>query len=117
MPFYLHQGGVSPLENFGGRALGLVERSPYASGRMVLHPGESLLLYTDGITEAMDPDETLYSDQRLEQFLTLNRGSPPRQIIADLVSDIRHFAGEAPQSDDITALTLTYLGTTRWEKN
>jgi len=117
VPFYLHQGGVSPLENLGGRALGLVERSPYASGRMILLPGEALLLYTDGITEAMDPDETLYSDQRLEQFLTLNRGSPPRQIIADLVSDIRHFAGEAPQSDDITALTLTYLGTTRWEKN
>jgi len=112
VPFYLHQGGVSPLENFGGRALGLVERSPYASGRMILLPGEALLLYTDGITEAMDPDETLYSDQRLEQFLALNRGSRPRQMIGDLVADVKRFASGAPQSDDITALALLYLGAT-----
>lgn len=100
------------LDNCGGRALGLVEQSSYASGRIVLEPGEALLLYTDGITEAMDPSETLYSDQRLERFLTSNRGSAPRQIIGDLVSDVRHFASGAPQSDDITALALLYLGAT-----
>jgi sigma-B regulation protein RsbU (phosphoserine phosphatase) len=113
LPYYLHHDGVSPLKNTGGRALGLVEQSPYASARMVLRPGESLLLYTDGVTEAMDLSETLYSDQRLAQFLGTNRGSAPRQIIGDLVSDVRHFAGEAPQSDDITALGLLYLGTTK----
>src|SRR5262249_36615262 len=96
LPYYLHHDGVSPLQNFGGGALGLVEQSPYASGRMVLAPGEALLLYTDGVTEAMNLSNTLYSDQRLEQFLETNRGSAPRQIIGDLVSDVRHFAGEAP---------------------
>ena len=74
-PYYLHRDGVSPLENFGGISLGLVEQSPYASGRMVLRPGEALLLYTDGVTEAMDLSKTLYSDERLEQFLGTNRGS------------------------------------------
>src|SRR5438132_54111 len=113
LPYYLHRSGVSPLENPGGRALGLVEQSPYASGRMVLSPGEALLLYTDGVTEAMDPSETLYSDQRLEQFLARNRGSSPRQIIGDLVNDVRHFAAGAPQSDDITGLALLYFGTTK----
>ena len=113
LPYYLHHSGVSPLENFGGRALGLVEQSPYASGRMVLGPGEALLLYTDGVTEAMDPSETLYSDQRLAQFLASNRGSSPRQIIGDLVNDVRQFAGGAPQSDDITVLALLYFGTTK----
>ncbi|HEY6366173.1 MAG TPA: SpoIIE family protein phosphatase [Candidatus Binatia bacterium] len=112
LPYYLHHDGVSPLKNAGGGALGLVEQSPYASGRMVLAPGEALLLYTDGVTEAIDLSKTLYSDQRLEQFLETNRGSAPRQIIGDLVSDVRHFAGEAPQSDDITVLALLYLGTT-----
>jgi phosphoserine phosphatase RsbU/P len=101
------------LENPGGRALGLVEQSPYASGRMVLSPGEALLLYTDGVTEAMDSRETLYSDQRLERFLASNRDSSPRQIIGDLVSDVRHFAGGALQSDDITVLALLYFGTTK----
>jgi phosphoserine phosphatase RsbU/P len=110
-PYYLHHSGVTPLENPGGRALGVVEQSPYISGRMVLSPGEALLLYTDGVTEAVDP-RALYSDQRLEQFLASNRGSSPRQIIGDLVSDLRHFAGGAPQSDDITVLALLYFGTT-----
>ena len=113
LPYYLHYDGVSPLENFGGRSLGLMERSPYASGRMVLRPGETLLLYTDGVTEAMNLSRTLYSDERLEQFLGTNRGSAPRQIIDDLISDVRHFAGEAPQSDDITVLALHYFGTTK----
>jgi serine phosphatase RsbU (regulator of sigma subunit) len=118
LPYYLHHNGVSPLENLGGRALGLVEQSPYASGRMVLAPGEALLLYTDGVTEAMNPSETLYSDQRLEQFLGANRGSAPRQIIGDLIGDVKQFAGGAPQSDDITVLALLYFGTAkRGEKN
>ena len=107
---------MSPLENPGGRVLGLVEQSPYASGRMVLAPGEALLLYTDGVTEAMNPSETLYSDQRLEQFLGTNRGSAPRQIIGDLIGDVKQFAGGAPQSDDITVLALLYFGTTRDER-
>jgi anti-sigma regulatory factor (Ser/Thr protein kinase) len=61
----------------------------------------------------MDSRERLYSDQRLENFLASNRDSSPRQIIGDLVSDVRHFAGGAPQSDDITALALLYFGTTQ----
>src|SRR5262249_5132819 len=100
LPYYLHQRGVSPLENLGGRVLGLVEQTLYASERMVLAPGEALLLYTDGVTEAMNRSETLYSDQRLEQFLGTNRGSAPRQIIGDLIDDVKQFAGGAPQSDD-----------------
>ena len=44
------------------------------------------------MTEAIDLSKTLYSDQRLEQFLETNRGSAPRQIIGDLVSDVRHLA-------------------------
>jgi phosphoserine phosphatase RsbU/P len=115
LPYYPHHNGVSPLENFGGRALGLVEQSPFASGRMVLGLGEALLLYTDGVTEAMDPSETLYSDQRLERFLARNRSSSPRQIIGELVNDVRHFAGGATQSDDITVLALLYFGMTKNE--
>src|SRR5499433_891985 len=110
LPYYLHQNGVSLLESLGGRVLGLVEQTLYASGRMVLRPGEALLLYTDGVTEAMDSRERLYSDQRLAEFLASNRGSSPRQIVGDLVSDVRSFAGATPQSDDITILALHYFG-------
>jgi len=116
LPYYLRYDGVSPLESAGGIALGLVKQGSYALGRMVLGPGEALVLYTDGVTEAMDPDETLYSKEQLEQFLASNRRSFPRQIIGDLVSDVRAFAAGAPQSDDITGLALLYFGTKRNER-
>jgi len=64
----------------------------------------------------MNPSETLYSDQRLEQFLGTNRGSAPRQIIRDLIGDVKQFADGAPQSDDITVLALLYFGTTKEER-
>jgi anti-sigma regulatory factor (Ser/Thr protein kinase) len=101
------------LENTGGRALGLVEQGRYVTGRMVLAPGDALLLYTDGVTEAMDPGETLYTDRRLADFLAIHRVLGPRQLINDLVGDVKHFAGDAPQSDDITALALRYFGAGR----
>jgi anti-sigma regulatory factor (Ser/Thr protein kinase) len=58
----------------------------------------------------MDSRDRLYSDPRLAEFLATNRGSSPRQIVGDLVSDVRSFAGAAPQSDDITVLALRYFG-------
>jgi serine phosphatase RsbU (regulator of sigma subunit)/anti-sigma regulatory factor (Ser/Thr protein kinase) len=112
LPYHLHNSGVSPLKHFGGRALGLIEQSAYISGRMVLGPGEAMLLYTDGVTEAMNPSETLYTDRRIEQFLASHWRSSPRRLIGDLVSDVRRFADGAPQSDDITGLALLYLGAT-----
>src|SRR5262245_180113 len=112
LPYYLYHNGVSLLENIGAGALGLAEQTSYASRRMVLTPGEALLIYTDGVTEAMDSRNRPYSDQRLAEFLETNRGSAPRQIIGALVNDVRHFAAEAPQSDDITVLALRYFGTT-----
>jgi len=116
LPYYLHHDGVNPLQNFGGRALGLVEQSPYGAGRIVLRPGEALLLYTDGVTEAMDSRERLYSDQRLAELLANNRGSSPRQIVGDLIGDVRQFVGGAAQSDDITVLALLFGGMTRDER-
>jgi sigma-B regulation protein RsbU (phosphoserine phosphatase) len=111
LPYHLDHDSVTLLENPGGRALGVVEQSQYGSGRLVLAPGDALLLYTDGVTEAMDSRERLYSDQRLAEFLATHRGSSPRQVVGDLVSDVRHFAGAAPQSDDITTMALRYFGT------
>ncbi len=109
LPFYLSRDGVKPLENTGGMALGVVEKLVYASKRIVLDSGEKLFLYTDGVTEAMDGEENLFSEQRLEQFLSKARGGTLRQIVGDIVNEIRNFSAGAPQSDDITALALEYV--------
>jgi sigma-B regulation protein RsbU (phosphoserine phosphatase) len=110
LPYYLSRTGVKPLEKTGGRVLGLVEKSVYGSGRLVLGPGETIFLYTDGVTEAMDVTGNFFSDQRLERFLAQAQSSPPRQLIEDLVKEVKVFSAQAPQSDDITALALRYLG-------
>ena len=109
-PYHLHGGAPQALENPGGRALGIAEQSRYASGRLMLAPGEALLLYTDGVTEAMDASETFYSDQRLKRFLASHGDSSPGQMIGDLVGEVRQFVGAAAQSDDITVLALRYFG-------
>jgi sigma-B regulation protein RsbU (phosphoserine phosphatase) len=110
LPYHLRRSGVSLLENTGGKALGIVEKTTYRSGRVDLRPGETLLLYTDGVTEAMDLSETLYSDQRLERFLAGRSGGAPHRIVGDLIGNVEHFAGEVPQSDDITVMALRYFG-------
>jgi Stage II sporulation protein E (SpoIIE) len=110
---FAHLGNLRDREDAGRKNRGIWSCS---AGQKRGRSPAALLLYTDGVTEAMDLSETLYSDHRLAEFLATKRGSSPRQIISDLVGDVRHFAGEAPQSDDITALALLYFGTKKMRR-
>jgi sigma-B regulation protein RsbU (phosphoserine phosphatase) len=110
LPYHLRREGVKPLEKSGGTALGILENAQYRSGRFVLDPGEAIFLYTDGVTEAMDIKEELFSDQRLEQVLTRIRLSAPRQLVGKVVDEVKAFSAGSPQSDDITGLALQYVG-------
>jgi phosphoserine phosphatase RsbU/P len=110
LPYHFSKGRVKPLQSTGGRALGLVEKTDYRSERLVLGPGESLFLYTDGVTEAMNATGALFSDQRLEEVLTRIHLSAPRQLIREVVDEVKAFSAGVPQWDDITALALQYVG-------
>jgi anti-sigma regulatory factor (Ser/Thr protein kinase) len=90
--------------------LGLVEDSSYGWGRLVLGSGETIVLYTDGVTEAMDPAGQFFSERRLESILTQTKFASAREQIEHLTSQITHFAAGAEQSDDIAALAIRYLG-------
>jgi serine phosphatase RsbU (regulator of sigma subunit) len=79
---------------------------PYKKQDLKIERGESFLMFTDGITEAMDVDEEMYDDDRLETFLLKNRSKPATEFIEELIGDVGKFVGKAPQSDDITALYL-----------
>jgi sigma-B regulation protein RsbU (phosphoserine phosphatase) len=111
LPFHLHGGGLTPLANPGGGALGIDEHGVYPSARTRLGPGESLFLYTDGLTEAMDPAGTFFSDERLEQLLRRIPATGSRQLLGQVVDEVNRFAAGAPQADDITGLVLRYAGT------
>jgi len=92
----------------GGIPLGMMRMAfPYESVKSVLKPGDSVLFYTDGVTEAMNEREEEYDDIRpLKDFLISNNTSGAKTFIEDLLTDLQVFTGDTPQSDDITALYL-----------
>jgi len=104
-------GEVAPVKTANGLALGVLEGAPYRCESLRLEAGDSILLYTDGVTEAMDAAEELFGDERLQRTLESAAGAPPDGMTAAVLSRVRDFAAGAPQSDDITILALRYHGT------
>jgi serine phosphatase RsbU (regulator of sigma subunit) len=89
----------------GGIPIGMADLGlSYDKKNYKIDHGESILLFTDGITEAMDLDEEMYEDERLDAFLIKNRSLSAKEFIDLLIDDVEKFVGNAPQSDDITAL-------------
>lgn len=80
---------------------------PYESERFSLGSGERLLLYTDGITEASNDKYDLYdTDAPLKDFVRHHAPVRADTFIQELITDVKRFTGDAPQSDDITALYI-----------
>ena len=101
------------LQKENDMLLGLVEGVMYEVHRLTLSPGDMLFLYTDGVTEAMDKDLNLYSEERLEKTLNnIEGGLSVEEILAEVRKDIAAYAGGAEQSDDITMLGVRFLGKT-----
>ena len=91
-----------------GMALGVVEDSIYTQREEQLEPGDCLLLYTDGVTDAMRGDES-FGDQRLAALVTDQRGASAGAMVATLERALRDFAGPAPPYDDITLVVVRRL--------
>ncbi len=110
LPYVLSNGVVTALPKIGGMALGVTDSVDYPAGRVVLKPGDHLILYTDGVTEAMDKDDQLFSESRLETTLQGMNGQSSDEVIERVVNEVQRFATGAPQSDDITLLVIEYNG-------
>ena len=98
--------GVAALDGVRGKPLGIRPTLTWETGTCALAPGEGLFVFTDGITEAMDPAGALYSEERLEAALAALTASAPRAVVEGILGEVRRFAAGAPQSDDIAALAL-----------
>lgn len=103
-------GWAEFLPATGDMALGVVPGLTYKERALRLEPGDSLFLYTDGVTEAMNPAGELYGDERLRSTLLALAGGSPRELIDGVDGSLRAFVADAPQSDDITMLALGYKG-------
>jgi sigma-B regulation protein RsbU (phosphoserine phosphatase) len=94
-----------------GTALGFEPGLEFERTELRLETGDALLLYSDGVTEAFNPQEELYGDDRLIADAAGLSGQPASAITAGLLQRVRAHAGSAPQSDDIAILTLKVDGT------
>ena len=102
----LRASGEVELLNATGMPVGLLPNRTYDAGALRLDPGDVLLLYTDGVTEADNLAEEEFGLDRAIECLKAHRGEAPETILDRLFEAIDAFAGGAPQHDDITALVL-----------
>jgi serine phosphatase RsbU (regulator of sigma subunit) len=108
-PIYMQKNDGTCIElKTGGIPFGMLDVPfPYQEENVTLEPGEQLLLYTDGITEAMDKNFQEYDQiKSLKKFLENNKFGTAELFITHLIDDIQNFTGNTTQSDDITALYL-----------
>ena len=89
-----------------GLALGMFDQATYDTNRVTIEPGDLLVLYTDGITEAENPQGEAFDDAGLEGVVARTWTSDPQQIGRALLTDVERFAGDARLADDLTALVL-----------
>ena len=89
-----------------GIALGVTDEVSLQSVRVDLRPGDVLVLYTDGVTEAINDQEEEFGEERLVKVITENRGESAATILDRILAAITAFAGDRPQHDDITLLIL-----------
>lgn len=109
-PYRVGPVGTEMVAVAPAMAVGVMENIPYANQSLRLQAGETLFLYTDGVTEAMDAGEKLYSDERLKAALGRLHALQPEAMCREIIADVARFVGGAEQSDDITMLALRFDG-------
>ncbi len=110
-PYILRRDGrIEPAATTNGLVLGAFANVKQAAKQILLQPGESMFLYTDGITEATDLNVAPFTEERLQECLQRASGSALADMVSSVVAAVNTFAQGAPQADDVTVLALRYLG-------
>ena len=106
-PLVVHKDGSSTLLPMtGGIALGIFPDFDFEQSTVTLSPGDTVVLYTDGVTEAMDVEGEQFGLDPLCKHFEANPPQDPEKATTVVFEAVNEFAGEAPQSDDITCLVL-----------
>lgn len=117
---YVNAGHVPPLllKKTGGLdglgsanfPVGMFSEAEYQSSRVQLEPGDYLVIYTDGVSEAANPQNELFEESRLRAILEAFKGDTVDQLTESVREGVKNFVSGAPQSDDITILAIQYKG-------
>jgi phosphoserine phosphatase RsbU/P len=107
-PLLLRNGQVTELYTEGSFPVGLISEASFAVTRVALEPADTLVLFSDGVTEAADPDEQLFGVPRLSETLAGKSDIPLDQLQEKVVQSVEKFSRGAGQADDITLLLIRY---------
>ncbi len=102
--------GVSYIPLNKAKILGVFPDKPYTNQKLTLNAGDTMFLYTDGVTEAMNPNNEQFTEERLHKTLSALQGLSVEEIEAGVQKSVKEFVDGAEQSDDITTLVLRYNG-------
>jgi sigma-B regulation protein RsbU (phosphoserine phosphatase) len=101
--------GLSVLDGARGKPLGIRSSFTYRTESCKLTPGDGLFVYTDGITEALNPTNEFFSEERLEDALRTLSAASASQMVSGVMERVRTFAANAVQADDIAAMGLRFV--------
>jgi len=111
-PLLLRAGEVDEPFTEGGFPVGLIPDASYVASCVALRPGDTLVLYSDGVTEAMDPDHEMFGVSRLRELLVGKHEAPLETLKNSILESVQAFSRGASQADDITLLIARYRGAT-----
>jgi len=107
-PFLVRRGEIDEPFSEGSYPVGLMPGTRYTAARLKLRAGDTLVLFSDGVTEAMDPDLNLYGVPRLREVLADLHEASLSHVQKTVLESIETFTRGAAQADDITLLLLRY---------
>jgi len=110
-PLVFGRSGVKRLE-VGGPIVGLFEGARFEEETVTLAPGDILVVFSDGVSEALSAGGDEYGEERIIAVASKHAGAAPADLVQALFADVRAFSKGAPQSDDITAMVLRYQPST-----
>ena len=109
-PLLVGKNGVRRLKT-GGLIVGLFDDAEYEQEVVTLSPGDTLITFSDGVSEAMDAEGTEFGDERILECLHASpKNIEPRELVEEVMAGVREFTVGEPQSDDITLLVVRYRG-------
>jgi serine phosphatase RsbU (regulator of sigma subunit) len=106
-PLLIGRDGLRQLDK-GGLILGLFPNAHYEEETIQLHEGDTLVMFSDGVTEAMNAAGDEFGEQRLIDCIEAHRSDKPAELLDAILAAVRDFAADAVQNDDVTALVLRY---------
>ncbi len=106
----LNNGGLEQLGERHGPVVGAMLGIDYKEDTRTMQPGDVLILYTDGVTEAMDSDRNLFEEERLRNLLGSKIVQSAEDVPREIMKAVKIFEGGTDQTDDCTILAFQYSG-------